>query len=117
MTIEQYLQGKVDYELSSTTIASILYDRGIGEGTQMSFIADIQRDLALADVYMFLANSSTTSSGGSESDGGWSRTNACKNVSTKNRSAYLALAKALYGKWNVEVPSIVSVLTSKPLYK
>lgn len=70
MTIEQYLQGKVDFNLTDANIQAILYDRGVAEGANMSAVTEMQKDLCLADLYMLLANSSVSSSGEYESDGG-----------------------------------------------
>ena len=35
-TIEQWLQGMVDYDLPSATLRAVLYNRGISEGTEMA---------------------------------------------------------------------------------
>lgn len=115
MTIEQYLQGRVDYNLNDTTIPAILYDRGIAEGTDVRQVTERQKDLALADLYMFLATSSTSSSGDYESDGGWQRQRSSKNV--YDRNGLVALAKALYAKWNEGSVDTLGVVKMKDLYK
>lgn len=114
MTIEQYLHGKVDFSLSDATVAGILFDRGISEGAQMSAVTERQRDLALADLYMFLATSSVSAAGEYESDGGWQRREAAKNV--YNRSPLASQAKALYDKWGVQAPAAIGKITSSNLY-
>lgn len=114
MTIEQYLQGKVDFNLSENTVAGILLDRGIAEGADMTAVTERQRDLALADLYMFIAGSSTSSSGDYESDGGWQRQRSSKNV--YNRNAFLQMARALYDKWGEEVFDPTPKMRMRPLY-
>lgn len=114
MTIEQYLAGKVDFNLQDTTIQAILLDRGITEGTSASDVSQMQRDLACADLYMFLASSSTSSSGDYESDGGWQRQRSSKNV--YDRNGLRALARALYEKWGVDVADTSGIMTMKDLY-
>lgn len=114
MTIEQYLQGKVDFNLTDANIQAILYDHDIAEGEEMSNVTERQKDLALADLYMLLANSSVSSSGEYESDGGWQRQVSAKNV--HNRTGLIELAKALYKKWNVATPETSGKVISKPLY-
>lgn len=114
MTIEQYLQGKVDFNLTDANIQAILYDRGVAEGADMSTVTEMQKDLCLADLYMLLANSSVSSSGEYESDGGWQRQVSAKNV--HNRTGLVALAKALYDKWKVATPETSGKITFKPLY-
>lgn len=114
MTIEQYLQGKVDFNLSDDNIHSILFDRGVTEGADVSSISERQRELCLADLYMLLANSSVSSSGEYESDGGWQRSVSAKNV--HNRNGLVALADRLYKKWGESTPSTSGKVTFKSLY-
>jgi len=115
MTIEQYLQGKVDYELSEKTMASILFDRSVAANTLVENTTLKQRELCLADIYMFLATSSTSTSGEYESDGGWQRQHSNKNV--VDRGAFRAMAQALYDKWSEQpLTTAVGVITSKTLY-
>lgn len=114
MTIEQYLQGKVDFNLNELTIAAILADRNIAEGTQLSTLTQRQKDLALADLYVFVGTSSTSSSGDYESDGGWQRQRANKNV--VNRDGLLNLARKLYEKWGESLPDTRAHITMKDLY-
>lgn len=101
MTIEQYLQGSVDFNLTDTNVATIVFRRRIPEGANIEDVSEKDRDLALADLYMFIAYSSTSSSGDYESDGGWQRQRSSKNA--YNRSGLQAMAKALYEKWG-EIP-------------
>jgi hypothetical protein len=114
MTIEQYLNGKADFNLQEETIQAILFDRGIAEGEDMTNVTAMQRDLATADLYMFLASSSTSASGDYESDGGWQRQRSSKNV--YDRNGLRALAKYLYAKWGVVVPDTVGIIKMKPIY-
>lgn len=114
MTIEQYLQGKVDFNLTDANLQAILYDHDVAEGAQMYNVSEKQKDLCLADVYMLVANSSVSSSGEYESDGGWQRQVSAKNV--QNREGYRALAKALYDKWSVPATTTSSKIVSRPLY-
>lgn len=114
MTIEQYLRGKVDFNLAAETVQAILLDRGIAEGSAMTSVTEKQRDLALADLYMFLSTSSVSSSSSYDSDGGWQKHRSNKNVA--NRAAFADLARKLYEKWG-EVPAAATgKVTMKPLY-
>lgn len=113
MTIEQYLSGKVDFNINENTISAILYDRNVAEGTAVNLVSEKQKDLCLADLYVFVANSSTSSSSEYESDGGWQRQKSAKNI--HNRAGWLEMANALYAKWGVE-PTSPSGLVLKNLY-
>lgn len=114
MTIEQYLVGKADFNLQEATVQAILVDRGITAGSDVTALTERQRDLATADLYMFLAQSSTSASGDYESDGGWQRQRSSKNV--YDRSGLRALAKMLYAKWGVDVPDPSGVIRMRDLY-
>lgn len=102
MTIEQYLAGKVDFNLNENAIASILFDRGVRSGSLICTVPEKQRDLCLADLYMYLASSSTATTSEYDSDGGWTRQRPTKVVF--NRDEYIERASRLYGKWGESVP-------------
>jgi hypothetical protein len=106
-TIENWLRGKIDYDIPSETMMTVLFDNGLYEGTGVTDTTEKQRDLCLADLLVWLSYSSTVSSASSDSDGGWKHTDAVKNVA--NRAALANRAKALYEKWNSPKVSEVSV--------
>ena len=112
-TIEQYLKGKVDYDIPEATLMAIMADRGIQPGTALSALPEKQKDLSLADLYMWLAGSSVSSTGEYESDGGWQRQRSSKNVF--DRGYFKALANALYAKWGLAV-SEVGKIVMRDLY-
>lgn len=114
MNIEQYLRGKIDYEITDATMASILFDRGISANTSVENTTEKQRDLCLADLYVFVSRSSISTSGEYESDGGWQKKKASKTIN--NRGGYVRLAKALYEKWGVTPPANPGSIVMKPIY-
>lgn len=114
MNIEQYLRGKVDFEISDATMASVLFDRGVEKHTDVADTTEMQRDLCLADLYMFVSRSSISTSGEYESDGGWQRKKASKTVN--NRAGYVKLARVLYEKWGITPPVNPDAIVMKPLY-
>lgn len=99
-TIEQWLKGKVDFNVPESAIKAILFDNNVTEGTPASNATEEQRDLCLADLLMWLSSSSTVTSGEMVSDGGWQHQQSNKNVF--NRSGLVSQARALYLKWNSE---------------
>lgn len=104
LTIEQYLRGKIDFEIPESTMLSVLLDRGVEEETLATEASEMQRDLCLADLLMWCADSATVSSGESESDGGWSRKKATKNVT--DRYGMRSRALSLYKKWGIDCDDI-----------
>lgn len=98
LTIEQWLMGMVDFNVPDATIQAILFNNGIAPGTAMSAVGERERDLSLADLYMWLTTSSTATSGEYVSDGGWQHQKANKVV--VDRAGLRANALRLYQKWN-----------------
>ena len=115
-TIEQWLQGKVDFNVPEAAIKAILFDNNVKDGTSVSSVQERERDLCLADLLMWLSSSSTATSGEYISDGGWQHQKSTKNVF--DRSSLVARAKALYQKWNPEKAEsvVVSKITIKSIY-
>lgn len=114
-TIEQYLSGKVDFNISENTLNAIFADRGVTKGTPLSDVTEKQKDLCLADLYMFMATSSTSKSGEYESDGGWQRQRSAKNV--VDRAGFREMARELYDKWDEKpVGSSTGKVKMKPIY-
>lgn len=115
MTIEQYLRGKIDFNLSDATLASVLLDRGIAAGTDATSVSIKQRELAYADLLMFLVRSSTSSSAEMESDGGWMHQKSSKNVT--DRGALRSVAEAIYAKYDEPLAaSAAGKIVFKTLY-
>jgi len=112
-TIEQYLKGKVDYDIPESALMAILADRGIAAGAEYASLTEMQKDLSLADLYTWLASSSVSSTGEYESDAGWQRQRSVKNVF--DRGYFKALAKALYEKWGLATQDVGTIIM-KPIY-
>lgn len=116
MTIEQFLTGLVDFNFSEATLASVLYLRGVQVGTPLEDVSEKNRDLCLADLYVYVSNSSTASSGEYESDGGWQHQKSAKNV--YDRAGLKRLAQELYKKWDdPKADPSAGKIVMKPLYR
>ena len=115
-TIETWLRGMVDFDIPEATIKAILFNNSVTDGTPMSTIAEREKDLCLADLYMWLSSSSTASSGETISDGGWSHQKSNKQV--VNRAEFANRAKELYAKWRSDKAnaSIGARITIKSIY-
>ena len=115
-SIETWLRGKVDYEIPDATLMAILFDNEIAQGTDVSHTTEMQRDLCLADLLMWLSSSSATTSGERISDGGWSHQKASKQV--VDRAGLIKKAQDLYAKWNSDKTktAIGNRITIKTIY-
>lgn len=115
-TIETWLRGKVDFDVPEATIMAILFDNFVVHGTPVSDVEERERELCLADLYMWLSSSSTTSSAETISDGGWSHQKSNKQVT--DRGGLVKKAQALYAKWGSDkAKTAVGVrITMKSIY-
>ena len=115
-TIETWLRGMVDFDIPETAIMAILFNNDVMDGTAASKVSEEKRDLCHADLLMWLASSSTSSSGEYISDGGWSHQKSNKQV--VNRADLVKQARELYKKWNSDkaVTAVGGKITVKPIY-
>ena len=115
-TIEQWLVGMVDFNVPEATIKAILFNNKVTDGTPVSNVAEMKRDLCLADLLMWLSSSSTATSGEYISDGGWQHQKANKVV--VDRASLVARARELYRKWSSEKAESVigGKITIKSIY-
>lgn len=115
LTIEQWLVGGVDFNVSEATIARIIFDNGVEKGSDVSSLSEKEKDLCFADLLMWLACSSSSKSSEYISDGGWQHSKATKNVT--DRAGLRARALQLYKKWNSDKADIANTtITLKNLY-
>jgi len=109
LTIEQYLRGRVAYDIPDETLRSILLDREISEGTIVSDLSDDKderkklRDLCLADVYMYCASLPSTRNNSSEADGQWKSEQGGYQRSAYDSRQLRAMANDIYDKYGEKV--------------
>lgn len=115
-SIETWLRGMVDFDVPDATIMAILFNNGVTSGTPVASASEMERDLCLADLYMWLSSSSTASSGEYISDGGWSHQKSNKQV--VDRAGLIKRAQELYAKWKSDKAdtAIGNRITVKSLY-
>ena len=105
ITIEQYLRGKVGYEIPDNAIASILVDRDIEAGTKVTELSTDEatntklKDLCTADLYLYCASTPSTISSHKEQDGGWTLESGGTQHSAYDARQLRAMAQAIYDKY------------------
>ena len=103
-TIDEYLRGFVSYDVPDATIKSILYRYGIECGIAVDDVEPRVRDLSLAWLYLWCAGSPSVKNNTKDSDGGWEHTEGGWQMTEADKRRWRAMARALFGKWNEEVP-------------
>ena len=118
ITIEQYLRGKVGYDIPDNAIASILVDRGITSGTDVTSISEDAetnrrlKDLCTADLYLYCASTPSTISSHREQDGSWTLESGGMQHSAYDARQLRSMAKAIYDKYGetVQTQSTVRII-------
>lgn len=98
-TVEEYLRGKVGFDVPDLTVTSILIDREIPDGIDVSELSAKQRELAYADLLMWGATNPTSYSGTNEADGSWSHAEGSKTISVSDKNRWTAMANSIYEKY------------------
>lgn len=111
ITIEQYLSGKVGYDVPDNAIASILSDRDIDPGTIVNNLSEDKvtntklKELCTADLYLYCASTPSTISSHKEQDGSWTLESGGMQHSAYDSRQLRAMAKAIYDKYGETIQS------------
>lgn len=104
----------VDYNVPENTLLAILANNDLCRGESLELVSLRDRELALADLYMWLSTSSSSTTGEYVSDGGWQHQKAAKNV--VDRTGLRQMAQRLYAKWDSDKASEVQGAVMRNLY-
>lgn len=99
MLIEEYLGGFFAIEVPKQTMATILMKRGVLVGSYVADVDDKDKDLCLADLYMFASTLPLVKNNTEDSDGGWKHTEGGYQYSVTDRRSFRSMARTLYAKW------------------
>ena len=103
MTIEDYLRGKVGFEVADNAISVILEDREIATGAE-SWDLDIRtKELATADLYMWCASTPSKQDTSYEADGGWKHQKGGWESSAYDKRNLREMANKIYAKYGEDV--------------
>ena len=103
MTIEQYLRGKVGFEVADNAISVILEDRQITPGTDSTSVELRTKELATADLYMWCASTPSNQDTSFEADGGWKSQKGGWESSAYDKRNLREMANEIYAKYGEDV--------------
>ena len=89
-TIEEYLRGCVGFEVTDSAISTILIDRGIAPGTDVSTLEKRQKDLCRADLYMWCASPPSVTGSVEDANGVWKHKEHCMERTPVNHQSELS---------------------------
>ncbi len=97
MTIEEYLKGKVGFDVNDNAIASILVDREVAAGTDVAELEKRTKDLCRADLYMWCASTPSKTGSVKDADGVWSHQEGGSESSAFDKRTLRQMANDIYG--------------------
>ena len=100
MTVEEYLRGKVGFEVTDEAIGTILVDRGVTVGVDVSTLISKDKELLYADILMWAATRPSSYTGSKDSDNGWSHTEASSTLLKSDKERFESIANGIYAKYN-----------------
>lgn len=107
-TIEEYLRGCVGFEVADSAITTILIDREIAPGTDVTTLEKRHKDLCRADLYMWCASTPSVTGSVEDANGVWKHKEGGTQSSAYDKRNLRQMANdiyALYGE-NVRKSSI-----------
>lgn len=96
MTIEAYLRGCVGFDVSDEAIATILVDREVESGADVTTLDKRTKDLCKADLYMWCASTPSIMGSFEDSNGVWKHKEGGTQSSAFDKRNLRAMANDIY---------------------
>lgn len=112
MTIEDYLKGKVGFDVADNAILSILVDRDVESGTDVSELDKRTKDLCRADLYMWCASTPSVRGAIEDADGTWKHKEGATESSAYDKRLLRQMANDIYNLYGENVVAMKIRITS-----
>ena len=99
LAIENYLRGKVGFEIPDNALAAIFADRGLYMGCVVSDIEKRTLDLATADLYMYCASTPSVKGSTEDAHGSWKHKEGGWESSAYDKRNLRQMANDIYAKY------------------
>lgn len=99
MTIEEYLKGKIGFDVSDNAIASILVDREVEANADVTSLDKRTKDLCRADLYMWCASTPSKTGSVEDADGVWKHKEGGSESSAFDKRTLRQMANDIYGQY------------------
>jgi hypothetical protein len=99
LPVEVFLRGCVGYSVSDEALMSILLNREVEFGSLVSSLSTKQRELCMADLYMYCATLPSVSGTVEDSDAGWKHREGGTQKSASDRASLIDKANLIYRKY------------------
>lgn len=111
-TIEEYLYGVVGFTVKENAITSILIDRNVEAGTDVSTLDKRTKDLCRADLYMWCASTPSVQGSVEDADGVWKHKEGGTQSSAFDKRNLRQMANDIYKLYGENVSSSKVRITS-----
>lgn len=98
-TVEEYLRGCVGFEVSDNAITTILIDRDVKPGTDVTTLDKRTKDLCKADLYMWCASTPSITGSVEDADGEWKHKEGGTQSSAYDKRNLRQMANDIYKKY------------------
>lgn len=117
VSIEDYLRGRVDFDIPDSVFVPIQMDRGVSHGQDVSELDSRTVELCYADLLMWATTTASMIQGESESDNGWSHQAQSKTLSINDKKRLEDRAIQIYRQYN-DPKSLTGISTTrlKPIW-
>ena len=107
LTIEDYLRGKVGFEIPDNALHSIFVDRGLYKGDIVDGLDKRTLELATADLYMYCASTPSVKGSTEDAHGSWRHKDGGWESSAYDKRNLRQMANDIYAKYgeNTKVKS------------
>lgn len=98
-TIEAYLRGCVGFEVTDSAINTILIDREVSMGTDVTTLDRKTKELCKADLYMWCASTPSVTGSVEDANGTWKHKEGGSQSSAFDKRNLRAIANDIYKKY------------------
>lgn len=99
LTIEDYLRGKVGFEIPDSALLSIFADRGLEKGEIIDGLEKRTLELATADLYMYCASTPSVKGSTEDAHGSWRHKDGGWESSAYDKRNLRQMANDIYAKY------------------
>lgn len=110
LTIKEWLQGKVGVTLTNEVLRTAMWSANINDDdAPMCAVSPEQADLALAEIYWWVASQPYTKNKVEDSDGQWKHIDGGYIMSEQDKRWYRDEANRIWRRWNKEIKKQATV--------
>lgn len=99
LTIEDYLRGKVGFDIPDNALLAIFADRGITKGQLVEELGKKTLDLATADLYMYCASTPSVKGSTEDAHGSWRHKDGGWESSAYDKRNLRQMANDIYARY------------------